>query len=253
MRGGSRPDRGGRSAFQSRPYDAAMNSTPQIAGFVLAGGRSSRMGRDKGLLEIGGVPLVVRTARLVESVAGTATVIAGAASNTNATANGDGSVDASTAVDANANASATAYQSLGLRLIGDDWPGAGPLGGIATALRASSAVWSLVVACDLPYLTREWLEYLCARAFASEADAVMAINAGGTEPLCAMYHKRSEAVIRLALERGTRKVKDGIKSIRVETIEASEWKAFDSEGLLFKNMNSPADYEEARARLGVVS
>jgi molybdenum cofactor guanylyltransferase len=217
------------------------------------------MGRDKGLLEIGGVPLVVRTARLVESVAGTATVIAGAASNTNATANGDGSVDASTAVDANANANANAnastnaYQSLGLRLIGDDWPGAGPLGGIATALRASSAVWSLVVACDLPYLTREWLEYLCARAFASEADAVMAINAGGTEPLCAMYHKRSEAVIRLVLERGTRKVKDGIKSICVETIEPSEWKAFDSEGLLFKNMNSPADYEEARARLGAVS
>jgi molybdopterin-guanine dinucleotide biosynthesis protein A len=251
MRGGSRPDREARSAFQSRPYDAAMNSTPHIAGFVLAGGRSSRMGRDKALLEIGGVPLLVRTARLVESVAGTVTVIAGVTSNTSATANADVSVDASTAVDA--NASANAYQSLGLRLIGDDWPGAGPLGGIATALRESSAVWSLVVACDLPYLTREWLDYLCARAFASEADAVMAINAGGTEPLCAMYHKRSEAVIRLVLERGTRKVKDGIKSIRVGTIQPSEWKAFDSEGLLFKNMNSPVDYEEARARLGAVS
>jgi molybdenum cofactor guanylyltransferase len=199
-----------------------MSLNQRIAGFILAGGESSRMGRDKALLELGGVPLIQRTARLVESVAGTPTVIG----NTEA------------------------YRSFGLRLIGDDWPGAGPLGGIATALRASDAPWSLVVACDLPYLTREWLDYLVARAGASPADAVVPINALGAEPLCAMYHKRGEAGIRRALERGTRKVTDGLKEIRIEAIAPGEWKAFDSEGLLFKNMNSPEDYEEARAKLG---
>jgi molybdopterin-guanine dinucleotide biosynthesis protein A len=199
-----------------------MNSTRYVSAFILAGGESSRMGRDKALLELGGVPLILRTARLVESVAGTPTVIG----------------------------NAEAYKSLGIRLIGDDWPGAGPLGGIATALRASDAPWSLVVACDLPYMTRDWLEYLIARAGASRADAVVAMNAQGAEPLCAIYHKRGEAAIRKALERGTRKVKDGLKEIRVEAIAPGEWKAFDSEGLLFKNMNSPEDYEEARAKLG---
>jgi molybdenum cofactor guanylyltransferase len=194
----------------------------ELAGFILAGGESSRMGRDKALLELGGEPLIVRTARLVESVAGPATVI------------GD----------------ADAFRALGLRTIGDDWPGAGPLGGIATALRASSAPWSLVVACDLPYLTKAWLEYAIERALASQADAILPMNLLGAEPLCALYHERAEPGIRGALTLGTRKVTDALENVRVETIEPAEWKAFDSEGLLFKNMNSPVDYVEARARLG---
>ena len=138
-----------------------MQPLHQIAGFILAGGASSRMGRDKALLELGGVPLIVRTARLVESVVGAATVVGDSA----------------------------AFRALGLRTIADDWPGAGPLGGIATALRASSAPWSLVVACDLPYLTKPWLEYAVARALASQADAVIPMNATGTEPLCALYNR----------------------------------------------------------------
>jgi molybdenum cofactor guanylyltransferase len=199
----------------------AVSSIRQVAGFILAGGESSRMGRDKALLEIGGVALIVRTARLVESVVGAPVVIGGT----------------------------EASRALGLRSIADDFPGAGPLGGIATALRASNAEWNLVVACDLPYLTKEWLDFLVARALASSADAVLPMNTRGAEPLCAIYNKRAESAIRSALERGTRKVTDGLASLRVETIEPAEWKAFDSEGLLFKNMNSPEDYEEAKLRL----
>lgn len=180
------------------------------------------MGRDKALLELGGVALIVRTASLVESVAGPATVIGDSA----------------------------AFRALGLRTIADDWPGAGPLGGIATALRAANAPWSLVVACDLPYLTKPWLEYAVARALASQADAVIPMNASGTEPLCALYHQRAEPGIRGPLTLGNRKVKDALENLRVEIVEPAEWKAFDSEGHLFKNMNSPEDYEEARARLG---
>lgn len=199
-----------------------MNSVRQVAAFILAGGESSRMGRDKALLELGGVPLILRTARLLEAAAGPPAVIG----------------------------NPEAYEPLGLRLIADDWPAAGPLGGIATALRASDVPWSLVVACDLPYLTRAWLDYLIARALASPADAVLPMNRLGAEPLCAIYHKRGETAIREALERGTRKVTDGLKDVRIEAIATAEWKAFDSEGLLFKNMNSPEDYDEARAKLG---
>lgn len=194
----------------------------QIASFILAGGISSRMKRDKALLEIGGVPLLVRTARLLKSVAEAPVVV------------GD----------------RVAYGSFVFPVIADDWPGTGPLGGIATALRVSNASWNLVVACDLPYLTGEWLSFLVARAAASAADAVLPVNEKGAEPLCAMYHKRGEPAIRVALENGIRKVTDGLHNIRVETIAPAEWKAFDSEGLLFKNMNLPRDYQEAVARLG---
>ena len=199
-----------------------VNSIEQIEGFILAGGESSRMGRDKALLELEGVALLVRTARVVESVAGPPTVVGNPES----------------------------YRSLGLRVIGDDWPGAGPLGGIATALRVATAPWSLVVACDLPFLTRSWLDYLISRALASEEDAVLPMNVRGAEPLCAMYHKRCEPAIRAALEHGSRKITEGLEDLRVEYVEPSEWKVFDSGGLLFKNMNSPEDYEEARGRLG---
>ena len=88
------------------------------------------MGMDKGLLEIDGVPLIVRTARLVDGV--------------------DRMVSAATVV-----GRPETYQRIGLRAIADNWPGCGPLGGIATALRASDTEWNLIVACDLPYLTRE--------------------------------------------------------------------------------------------------
>ncbi|MGB7751368.1 MAG: molybdenum cofactor guanylyltransferase [Candidatus Acidiferrales bacterium] len=197
-----------------------------VAGFILAGGQSSRMGVDKGLLEIVGEPMIVRAARLVEAVAGVAAVVVGTPEK---------------------------YQGVGLRAIADDWPGCGPLGGIATALRASDADWNLIVACDLPYLTREWLEYLLQRARDSAEEAVVPMNLTpenkrGAEPLCAAYHKGCEPTLRRALERGVRKVTDGLAELRVEVIEPKEWKGFDSDGLLFKNVNTPADYEQAKRK-----
>jgi len=192
-----------------------------LAGFVLAGGESSRMGREKALLELHGEPLVALAAKLVESVTSRPAIVIGFSA-----------------------------QSLpDLRVVADDWPGAGPLGGIATALRVTDGAWNVVIACDLPYLTRDWLAHLVARALASKGDAVVPMNERGAEPLCAAYHKRCEPAVRSALQRGVRKVTDGLAGVRVESIEPAEWKAFDSDGYLFKNMNSPADYEEAKARL----
>ncbi len=192
----------------------------QVGGFILAGGKSSRMGSDKASLEIAGTSLISRAARLLASVTANPTIIA----------------------------STSLYRSLGTPVVADDWPDSGPLGGIATVLRVSKTSWNLIIACDLPYLTKAWLDFLIGRALKSTADAVVPMNERGAEPLCAVYHKNAEQGIRNALEGGVRKVTDSFASIRVEYLEPSEWKAFDSEGLLFKNINSPADYEEAKAR-----
>jgi molybdopterin-guanine dinucleotide biosynthesis protein A len=192
-----------------------------VSGFVLAGGHSSRMGRDKALLEIDGESLIARATRLVRTVLSEPVVIA----------------------------SAPAYEALGLTIVADDFPGYGPLGGIATALHVSGKPWNLVIACDLPYLTQPWLEYLVERALKSVADAVVPMNVRGPEPLCAMYHKNAEVRIRTAVEGGMRKVTDSFVTLSVEHVEPREWKAFASGGLLFKNVNSPADYAEAKARL----
>ena len=75
------------------------------------------------------------------------------------------------------------------------------------------------------------------------------MNARGAEPLCAMYHQRAERRFARRSSAARRKVTDGLLDVHVETIAPDEWKGFDSEGLLFKNMNSPEDYEEVKARL----
>jgi molybdopterin-guanine dinucleotide biosynthesis protein A len=191
----------------------------KVEGFILAGGESSRMGRAKGWLEMGGVPVIVRTARLVEPMVARVTLVGGE----------------------------DRAASRALRFIPDERAGRGPLGGILSALRNSTGEWNLVLGCDLPYLTAEWLEYLIQRALGSQADVVLPHSAGGAEPLCALYRTRCVDVLATALERGVRKVTDGLAGLAVEDVPPSEWKAFDSTGRLLKNMNTPEDYEEARA------
>jgi molybdopterin-guanine dinucleotide biosynthesis protein A len=180
------------------------------------------MGCDKAMLEIAGVSLIARAAERLRAITSEPTIVG----------------------------SPSLYSSVGFPLVADDWPDCGPLGGIATALRVSNAPWNLIIGCDLPYLTEAWLDFLVERALKSEADTVVPMNERGAEPLCAMYHKKAEDGIRTALEGGVRKVTDAFARLRVEYVEPDEWKAFASEGLLFKNVNSPADYEEAKARLG---
>jgi len=196
-----------------------MKRREEVGAFVLAGGASSRMGRAKGLLTFAGKPLVVHVARLVESVAEPPVIIG----------------------------PASAYGGIGFCVIGDDRRNMGPLGGICTALRVTTRGWNLIVGCDLPFLTREWLEYLIECAMDSPADVVIPLNERGHEPLCAMYRKRAHGAIEAALGRGVRKITDGLKQLTLTAIEPSEWKAFDARGRLFKNVNTPADYEQARA------
>jgi molybdenum cofactor guanylyltransferase len=195
-----------------------MTDRGAVGGFILAGGRSSRMGRPKGLLPFSGKPLVKHLAQLLE-ITGEPVVIVGPP--------GD-------------------YAGMGLRVVADDRRDAGPLGGIATALRVSNCGWNLIVGCDLPFLTSEWLAHLISRAAASPAEAVIPLNERGLEPLCAMYRKRIQPELADALDHGVRKITDGLAKLAIETIAPSEWKRFDPRGRLFKNINTPADYEAAR-------
>ncbi len=192
-----------------------------VAAYILAGGESSRMGRDKALLDFGGVPLIQHIASLVQPLTGTPVVV--------------GPSDR--------------YVNLKLRVIPDDAQGVGPLGGIATALRDSREPWNLILGCDMPLLTSEWLAHLIDRALNSEADAILPQSAHGAEPLCAMYRKRCEASIMKAIARGVRKVTDCVAALSIERIEPEEWKTFDSSGLLFRNLNSPQDIEDIAATL----
>lgn len=193
----------------------------QVAAFVLAGGASTRMGRDKALLELGGEPMLVRTGRLAAPHVASVAVVA----------------------------PAERYAGLGLPLLPDRWPGAGPLGGIATVLNATDADWNLILSCDLPYLNSEWLTWFIPRAANSPAQVVAPESQRGLEPLAALYHRACRETLTAAVEKGVRRVSEGLAEVLVERVRASEWEALNLPGRLFDNMNTPEDYEEARRHI----
>ena len=122
----------------------------------------------------------------------------------------------------------------------------GPLAGISTALAATRLPWNLIVACDLPYLSSAWLEWLLSRAIRSRGQVVIPHTGRGLEPLAAVYQRECGAPIAAALARGARKVTDVIEELRMDVVYQREWHRLDPRALVLKNMNTPEDYDKAR-------
>jgi molybdenum cofactor guanylyltransferase len=184
------------------------------------------MGKAKALLEFGGEPLIIRIARMIEPLVSSVIAV--------------GPFER--------------YAALGLPVIEDQPFGVagergrspGPLAGIASALSASRTDWNLILACDLPYLSREWVAWLLARTEVSKGQIIMPRTEGGPEPLAAVYRRECAEPIIAALHRGIRKVTDATAQLRTDFVTAREWHHLDPDGRVLGNMNSPEDYEEAR-------
>jgi molybdenum cofactor guanylyltransferase len=179
----------------------------EMAGFVLTGGRSSRMGRDKALLAIEGTVLVTRTATLVRAVTGTVTLI-GAPER---------------------------YTQLGFPAVADLIPDSGPIGGLYTALRTTRADWNLLVACDMPRLTEAFLRELMAAAARIGAACLVPETASGRHPLCAVYHRCALPEITAAVEAKRFKMHDLLKALGAEA-----WPVADS--AILENVNTPQEW-----------
>lgn len=188
------------------------------------------MGREKGLLEFGEVPLIVRTARMIEPLV---TLVNGV------TIVGWPKPYAALRLRVIPDSNARSEKASGKR-------SGGPLNGISAALAATHTPWNLIVACDLPYLTAAWLEWLLARAIRSPAQAVIPRTEHGLEPLAAVYRRECRAAIANALASGTRKVTDAIELLDLDVVQQTEWQVLDPKGLVLRNMNTPEDYEQAR-------
>jgi molybdenum cofactor guanylyltransferase len=196
----------------AKKSDAAKKS---FSGYVLAGGRSTRMGRDKALLPFADSTLIQHVAQCVLSAAGNVTII--------------GPPDR--------------YCSLGHPVAADLVDNCGPLGGLYTALSITESDWNLIVACDMPRLTAHFLESLLSAVKASAAESspvdcvvprIHGIGAG-LDPLCAVYHRRCLPAAKAALDLKMLKMHDFIS-----TLEASIWPVADCAPL--ENVNTPEDW-----------
>ena len=158
-----------------------MTEAGAFAGAVLAGGASRRMGHDKATTPVGGLPLAAAAARALRA-AGADPVLA---------VGGD----------------AAALAVLGTTTVADDHPGAGPLGGVLTALRHSRAELVVVLACDLPWAGAEAVRrVVAALAGASAADWAAPELDGRRQPLHAAWRRRARPRLQAAFDDGERSV-----------------------------------------------
>lgn len=187
---------------------------------IQAGGQSRRMGRDKALVPLGGTPMIEIQLHALQGLAEDVLI------TTNHPAD---------------------YAYLGVRLASDPVPGAGALAGLRTALAAARGESVLVLACDLPFVSRPLLEHLLARA--RQADVVIPRRGGEFEPLLAVYSRSVLAAVDKALAAGHARMISFFPEVRVLALEPDEWERFDPEGLSFFNVNTPEELIEAERLL----
>jgi molybdopterin-guanine dinucleotide biosynthesis protein len=190
---------------------------------ILVGGRARRLGGvDKGALQIGGVSIFERQLVAVAGLAGEIVVIGGEPAR---------------------------FEGYDVRVVPDRVPGAGALGGIYTALCATTASHVLVIACDLPFVSAPVLARLASLAVEA-TDAVVPRTTDGIQPLCAVYARRLKGRVRRRVESGHMKVQDLLGAIRVRELGPDELASLDPTGRAFFNVNTPVDFEQA-VRLAV--
>ena len=194
-----------------------------VEGFILVGGRSSRMGTDKSRLQFGGQTSVARIAAQLETMTSRISLV------------GPGSAG----FDPN------------LRIIRDTHQQWGALGGIHAALGACVADWALIVACDLPFVTHDLCSRLLTLGRSESPDAIVPLQPDGRpQPLCALYRR---APCRIEAEKliagGEHTPRALLANVKTRWIRPEELNDLPGAENFFFNMNTPADYEQAQQML----
>ncbi len=180
------------------------------------------MGRDKALLELRGRPMVLYVADSVARAAQSVTLVG----------------------------SRERYAPLGFPVMEDLIPGQGPLSGIHAALKESRTPLNLIVGCDLPFLDSAFLEHLLTVAASSNAGVTLPETPdSGVAALCLVYRRDALPAVEQALQDGELKLSRVHERLRVRRLGPPDWERFNTHGLLFQNVNTPEEYEEARQRL----
>lgn len=188
--------------------------TRTAIGFVVAGGLSTRMGRDKALLPWDGATLLDHALARLGAVCAEVRILCGPAPR---------------------------YQDRGRPLVLDAAPGTGPLGALAAALTSASGHAALLLGVDLPLVTVP----LLAALLAADGDAVVPVGPRGPEPLCALYRAACLGPVRRRLAASDLKMTSFWPDVRVRRLEGAALAALGDPQRLFRNVNAPADYEAA--------
>lgn len=182
----------------------------KIQAFILAGGKSSRMGTDKGLLLYKGKPLVLYSVEAVTTITADVAIIT----------------------------SNPAYAGFGYPLLEDVEKGVGPAGGVLTALKNARTDYLLVCGCDMPGISSGLIRSMSAELEAAPDVVVVALHQR-VEPMLALYRAAILPRWEQLLHRGTRKMTDFFDQLNTRIFEATNDPEFHPE--MFRNVNTRED------------
>lgn len=197
------------------------NNEFDLTCIVLAGGRSSRLGRDKSIEPITGLSLISRVVRGLSILSDKIIVVV-----------------------SNEQSKQHLRSHTEAEIVVDVHPGKGPLGGIYTGLLHSASSYNLVIACDMPFLNMNLVQYML--DVSSGFDVVMPRIGDRKEPLHAIYTGMCLPPMEMMLKNSNLKVADFPDLVSVRYVEEDEIDRFDPGHLSFFNINTQADLDYAR-------
>jgi len=206
---------------ERRVYDRGVENGSEldVTIFVLAGGKSTRMGKDKAFVEFEGRTLLARSLDLARSVSASVRIVG----------------------------SREKFAPFA-PVVEDVFRDCGPLGGIQAGLRASPTDINLILAVDMPFLSRALLEFLIEQARGTPAIVVVPRCDGGRQPLCAVYRREFGAAAENALRAGHNKIDLLFETVHTRVIEESELENAGFASKMFSNLNTPEELEAQRRR-----
>ncbi|MEM7332149.1 MAG: molybdenum cofactor guanylyltransferase [Chloroflexota bacterium] len=184
---------------------------------IMAGGKSSRMGRNKSFVDLDGKLMIERVLATVAPLSTHQIII------TN---------------------SPLLYEPFNLPMFSDLYPDHGPLAGIYTAVHHATTPYILIVATDMPWLNAYLLEFLI--QLRQEAEVVVPRWQKFPEPLHAVYSKAVLPAIKQSLDAKKLKIIRFFNEVTVRYVEREEIEMFDKNGRSFANINTPEELKEAR-------
>ncbi len=200
---------------QQRRQSETVATPIPFTGYVLAGGQSTRMGRDKALLEFGGQPLIQSAVCLLKALTGRVVILG----------------------------PAEKYGFLGLPVLPDLVPSRGPLSAIYTGLERSGTAVNLFLACDMPLMEETFLKLLLERAPLADA-VLMRLDDSSLEPLCAVYNRSCLPTVKANYDRQRFKLSDLFPDLRTHYLAEADLRDSGLDRRIFTNLNDPEDLEQ---------
>lgn len=186
-----------------------------VTGIILAGGKSSRMGSDKGIVDLNGKRFIDH---ILEAVLPNVNEVIIIANNDN-------------------------YNNLGYKVVKDKIQDCGPLGGIYTGLMNSKTENNIVVSCDIPFINSDLVKYILENT--SNADITVPVYKGNIEPLCAIYTKRTSDQIYNLIMNKDLKIQNILKYFITKELFITKMQKFYTDKL-FVNINTPEELKQQK-------